>query len=716
MDFAIALYMRGEPGGEMKREALTVALLILVTLAIYLPNLGDTFLNWDYDQYYTVLNGPVGLEPAIELFRDTRGTAVAGYYAPLASVSLMLDRIILGINAPNPQFTHLLNVLFHCLNGVLAYLLIRLVGGSPLCAGVCAFLFLAHPLQVASVLWFAQRKTVLSTCFYLLSYLLYLRARPERSWTPYIGALVCFAAGLLTKPVIVILPVVLLVTECLIPPEGLAQQDSLGEADSGPEAAHRHGRSWIRTGITALAWLTPFFALAVVCGLLGLGSEPTTGLDYPPLWERPFIAARTLLFYAMKAVFPIHLQGIYPRWDFSLASPEWWFPAVVALAATAGLIMYRRYVGPRVYWGLANFFIPLLPAAGLVAFGYFQHSFVADHFAYVSLLGFGYLTGLAVDWLLRSGKRQVHTATIFACGAYGAFIVSMAISQAMLWKDPVALWSSNAALNPRSWAVHSNLGNALMERGKVQPAISHLEKSLEIAPRNAPAHFSLVLGLEMSDRIQEALKAGKRGLELAPHYAPLHARVANVYVKAGDLAEAEKHYKKALDLNPYFSDVHNDYGIMLEKASRLDEAIKQFQLALQLQPGFTRGYVNLGLAFEEKGDLSSAIASYQKAVEMYPHDTEARTNLGTALLKAKDVPQALLHLQEAVRLQPTNARAESNLGSALVIAGKPAEAVPHLKRALHLNPNLREARENLELAQSLASNSPQGSKDEPKKP
>jgi|GEM_PF-872632 len=685
----------GSRAGEMKREPLIVALLILITLAVYLPNLGDTFLNWDYDQYYRVLNGPVGLGPVTELFQDTRGTIVVGYYAPLASVSLMLDRIILGVSAPNPQFTHLLNVLFHCLNGALVYLLIRVVGATPLCAGVCAFVFLVHPLQVASVLWFAQRKTVLSGAFYLLSYLLYLRFRPARSWVPYVGALACFAAGLLTKPAIVVLPVVLLATEMLIPSESKTHRRVFVGTDSEASDAHEPGSTWVRDGITGVAWLTPFFLLAVVCGVLGLGSEPTAGLDYPPPWERPFIAARTLLFYAAKALFPAQLQGIYPRWDFAIASPEWWGPAVVLFSAAVVLLAYRRYAGPRVFWGLANFVIPLLPASGLVAFGYFQHSFVADHFAYLSLLGVGYLLGLAVETLLASRRRSVHAAAILVSGLYGAFLVYIAVAQAMLWKDPVSLWSSNAILNPRSWTVHSNLGNALMERGKIQPAIEHLEQALEIAPQNAPAHFNLVLGLETSGRIQEALEAGKRGISQAPPYAPLHARVANVYVKAGDLPEAEKHYKKALDLNPFFPDVHNDYGIMLDKAGRLNEAIKQFQLAVQLQPGFMRGYANLGLAYEEQGDLPAALAIFSNAVAVEPHNAEARMNLGAALLKAQDIPQALFHLQEAVRIQPASARAQSNLGAAHLMAGKPHEALPHLRKALELDPSLREALENL---------------------
>lgn len=695
----------------MKREPLIVALLIAIALAIYLPNLGDTFMNWDYDEYYRVLNGPVGLGPAIALFRDTPGTIVPGYYAPLASVSLMMDRIILGVNIPNPWLTHLLNVVFHCVNGALVYLLVRAVGASPPCAGLCAFVFLAHPLQVASVLWFAQRKTVLSASFYLLSYLLYLRARPGRSWVPYSGSLACFAAGLLAKPSIVILPVVLLLTELLITPVRADQRKLAKETGEELRNPQDSGWNWASTGIKVLAWLAPFFAVALVSGILGLGSEPTRGMDYPSPLERPLIAARTLVFYCVKALFPTQLQGMYPKWNFDVSSPEWWFPVVLLLSAAAVLIAYRRFVGRRVFWGLGNFVIPLLPASGLVAFGYFQHSFVADHFTYLSILGFGYLVGTAVESSLHSGRPTVHAGTILVSGAYFAFLVYMAVTQAMLWKDPLSLWSYNAKLNPRSWTVQSNLGNALVQKGKIPQAIEHLQKSLEIAPFNAAAHFNLVLALEKSDRITEAREAGRRGLQLIPDYAPLYARMANVLVKTGDLATAEKHYRRALDLGPFIADAHNDYGIMLDKAGRSSEAIEQFQSAIQLRPGFTLAYVNLGLAYERLGDLAAALASFRQAVALEPDDAESRLNLGTALLKVQDFPQALLHLQKAVQIKPSSAQAQSNLGAALLISGKPLEAVPHFRKALELKPDLNEARENLELALSRMSPEMQGPHD-----
>src|SRR5579859_6665734 len=89
-----------------------------------------------------------------------------------------------------------------------------------------AALFAWHPLRVESVAWLAERKDLLAGFFFLLTlgmYALYARSknnretgasqRPQRAWVFYAGALVCFALGLMSKPMVVTLPFVLLLVD-----------------------------------------------------------------------------------------------------------------------------------------------------------------------------------------------------------------------------------------------------------------------------------------------------------------------------------------------------------------------------------------------------------------------------------------------------------------------------------------------------------------------
>ena len=75
-----------------------------------------------------------------------------------------------------------------------------------------AALFALHPLHVESVAWVAERKDVLSTFFWLATMWAYVwYARPLL--TRYLLVLLCFALGLMAKPMLVTLPFVLLLLD-----------------------------------------------------------------------------------------------------------------------------------------------------------------------------------------------------------------------------------------------------------------------------------------------------------------------------------------------------------------------------------------------------------------------------------------------------------------------------------------------------------------------
>src|SRR6202034_610677 len=84
---------------------------------------------------------------------------------PLTLLSHMLDCQCYGLN---PWGHHLTSVLLHAANVVLVFLLLRSLTGALWRSALVAALSAAHPLQVESVAWVAERKDVLSAFFGLL--------------------------------------------------------------------------------------------------------------------------------------------------------------------------------------------------------------------------------------------------------------------------------------------------------------------------------------------------------------------------------------------------------------------------------------------------------------------------------------------------------------------------------------------------------------------
>ena len=208
-----------------------------------------------------------------------------------------------GCGAPPPAGYHVVNVLLHLANTLLLWQLLRRLAlpGAWLVAAV----FAVHPLHVESVAWVIERKDVLSGLFYLAAAAVWIRFADEPRPAPgrYLAALALYAAGMLSKSVVVTLPVALLI---LI---------------------------WWQRG--SVAWidlrrLAPFFlvGLAISVGdLIFNRSQAVARFDYSVI-ERGLIAARALWFYVGKTWWPLDLASSThtgkcestTRWR----GPVWW--------------------------------------------------------------------------------------------------------------------------------------------------------------------------------------------------------------------------------------------------------------------------------------------------------------------------------------------------------------------------------------------------------
>ena len=152
----------------MPRTRLIAMVLMLVTLAVYLPVRSNAFVYDDYD--YIVNNHMVQNGLTWAGIRWAFTTWHSGNWHPLTWISHMLDCQLFGLNA-GPQ--HVVNVLFHSANAALLFMLLFRLTGCLWPSALVAALFAWHPLHVESVAWIAERKDVLSTFFGLLTLLFY---------------------------------------------------------------------------------------------------------------------------------------------------------------------------------------------------------------------------------------------------------------------------------------------------------------------------------------------------------------------------------------------------------------------------------------------------------------------------------------------------------------------------------------------------------------
>ncbi len=163
---------------------------------------------------------------------------------------------------------------------------------------------------------------------------------------------------------------------------------------------------------------------------------------------------------------------------------------------------------------------------------------------------------------------------------------------------------------------HALLATALLGEGRIDEAIEHLQKSLEIEPQSAPNQFSLGVLLLSRERTDEAIE----------------------------------HLQEAVSLEPDLAAAHSNLGIALDRKGRKDEALEHFQRAVALAPGYAAGLRNLGKALLDRGQYEEGIACFRKAIAIGPDSAEIRFDLGLALKKQGKIDEALGEFRQALPL------------------------------------------------------------------
>ncbi|MBI4962229.1 MAG: tetratricopeptide repeat protein [Desulfomonile tiedjei] len=606
---------------------LGVAAAVAITMALYLPNLGTDFVDWDLVPYRQILFTTDYGKTAWSLLTDLKGAVVAGYYAPLSSISLMLDKALIGSSTPSPWATLFINVLFHCLNGVLVFALLRRVGGTDGVALLGAAIFLIHPIQVSSVLWFAQRKGVLATALYLSAYLAYLRYTDRSGYVTYACALALFLLALLAKPTTIVLPAALFCSSLLaaLPSrrtEGTENQlrdSDAGERQSGEPSAVITG--WdLRQAIAGCAVhvrpLLPFFFSAIALALLAVVSE-STGLDerVPDLGavDRIIVSAAAVWFYIAKVLFPVGLEPIYPQWDVDAASPVWWLPLGMLAGGLVLAWRFRGSIGPFPLWCLVNFVIPLLPVIGVVKFAYLRHSCVADHFLYLPMVGLAGVVAASIQGARISFGPAIKYLVTATALIYLIVCAVQTAAYAKVWENSIALWTYNLKHKPNDWTAHNYLGHALLNAGRPQEAADHFLQTVSLKEKYISEHEGRSQGLQTTGNRaaakREAEKAGRVKRTLGGAYHNL----GNAFLRAGMHHQAIAAYTRAIELKPDLVDALTNLGVAHASVGNLPEAVRSLSRAVEVNPGYYQAQYNLGVAYDMSGNREMAERHFEKA-------------------------------------------------------------------------------------------------------
>ncbi len=613
-------------------------------MLVYLPAMQGDFI-WDDDKMLLdnrAMRSDGGL---VDIWFTTRSVD----YFPLTYTLLWVQWRLWGDNATG---YHVINVMLHALASLVMWRVLRRLKVRG--AWFAAAIFAVHPVTAASVAWISETKNTLSLLWFALSMLCYLRFDEDparRRW--YVASVLAFLAALLAKTSVVMMPVVLL-----------------------GATWWRHRRIDRRDVMRTL----PYWALSLVLGLVTVWFQHQPALGGTTLLRpegaasRVAAAAWCVWFYLYKALVPIRLSMIYPRWDVDPAQWVAWLP--LAFLATAGGLTWRHR--RPLALALGYYVLVLLPVLGLVAMSFHQHSLVSDHLQYIALIA----PAAAVAALLN--RLPMGTA---------AGVVVLAILSLLTWhhaghfQNQQTLWSHTLRLNPDAVAAHNNLGLSWAKRDRHTEALVHYREALRRRADFAPTYSNMALSLEALGQPDQAMEALRTCLELYPRAWRAHYNLANMLRNAGRPDQAVIRYRLALKHHPDYVEAHINLANVLYAQGRFDQAWAHYQAALRWEPDAADVHFNLANAYRLVGRYDLAIRHYRLALQTAPEHVDAHMNLAIALIGDGQMHRAMAHVRQAIELQPQRANAHALMGDLMGRQGRVDEAIQSLRTARRLGPD-----------------------------
>src|ERR1019366_5062117 len=136
---------------------------------------------------------------------------------------------------------------------------------------------------------------------------------------------------------------------------------------------------------------------------------------------------------------------------------------------------------------LAGFLIfagTLFPVLGFFNIYPFRYSYVADHFAYLAILGIlvplASALSMAAEKMLPGNAVRPLLAMLLA-GLLAAMLGAATWRQSATYRDEETLYRATLERNPGAWLAHNNLANLLLTRsGRGSEAMSHLPAALRL--------------------------------------------------------------------------------------------------------------------------------------------------------------------------------------------------------------------------------------------
>lgn len=615
-----------------------VCLLIAVLcILVYLPGFQNGFV-WD-DLFYVVNNEDIR-QLSLQNLWNSVSKFYLGNWHPLTMLTYYLEYTFAKDSSWVYHFT---NTIIHIFNSILVVKLVEKLSKNFLIGSLTGILFAVHPLHVESVIWAAERKDVLYTLFFLLSFLQYLRYTDSLKEQDSINLKhknlifsgFLFLLSCLSKGMAVVLPIVLLITDYI-----LLNRKSLYKI---------------------LIEKIPFLIISLIIGIISIKAQSEAGANASKvinntfsLSERFFMINTGVLFYWIKMILPFKLLAFYPYPDKDTGSiPSFYYLAFIGIIFLVGLLYWSGRKNRLVWWSGLYFLVVIFPVSQILPVG---SALMADRYFYVSSIGPLVLIGILANKIFQSAFTNKISPIIGGILILGLSFLSF--KQSTVWKDALSLFSPVHKVYPDDPMINSNLGWYYFRNKDKETAKFYFEETHKTTFKTADVYTALGQIYFDEKKYDLTVSNFEAALKLKPEEMKnLHWMLGAAYYHTDNYPKAIEESQIALDKsdnkNPY---AQNIMGLCLAKLGKTEDAIERYRLSAKNNPKFADPYINISTIYNQRGDHSREIQVLEKAIRLDPKAIIAYKNLGVAY-------KSIGKWQEAIRIWKKGAEVDLKDGS-----------------------------------------------------
>ena len=568
-------------------ERYKIGFIAFFVLAVYYPAIFAGLNSVDDSKLFLKIGDPLCRGP-LSLFMPSSGF----YYRPLLMLTFYTDHVLWGQEA---SFYHLENILIHCANAILVFLITRRALAKAIPSKfelplLAALLFAIHPINTESVNWISGRTDILATFFVLLSTLFLLRGIERRRLGWVFASSIIFICGVMSKEMVLffIVAAILLIWRW-------------SSEKSEDDKAMQVFRNRALAGFSA-----PYFIGAIVYMLWRFmrhaghdaGIKHLLNHYHYDFVNTVRISLKVFGFYVKKLFIPVPL-------NFAITQVSEIYVVVGIMVVTLFFLLLRRQGMGTLFLMMA--FVMIMPAV-LITLGRVAWTPLAERYLYLPSAFFAIaIAGFVAPFFTRVNAKLLTFVALLLL----IIATSVTVQRNLLWADGLAFFQDVHNKSSGFGPSYNELAIALMDEGNLDEAEFQLLEGERKFGFRQPLLYVNHARLEMMRNDMEAARAIL--LKTFKDKSSAHIEILKMLARVD-----EKRLMAGMEIADVAPDLVDTYAKMADRIHVPELVYRRGQLLLSL--GCRREAAD---AFAIAAEQAPEAAFYKKAAFKLAHRLKA---------------------------------------------------------------------------------------------